>query len=75
MAQVNGDPKYKSYRNGYGIDGPVEEHLKNSAVDLSDGGGLEELEQFQDHLSDYQIIGYDGLSPDRLIFIRNSPFA
>jgi hypothetical protein len=24
MAQVNGDPKYKSYRNGYGIDGPVE---------------------------------------------------
>jgi hypothetical protein len=54
------------------LEKPVEELLKASGVDLSDGGGLEEIEQFQDYLSDYKIIVYDGLSPDRLIFSGNS---
>jgi len=34
--------------------------------------GLEELQQFQDYLSDYKIVVFDGLSPDRLIFSGNS---
>jgi len=34
MAQANGDPKYKSYRNGYVLHKPVEELLKASGVDL-----------------------------------------
>ena len=72
MAQVNGDPKYKSYRDGNLLDLPVDELLKASGVDLSNGGGLEELQQCQDYLSDYKIIVYDGLSPDRLIFSGNS---
>jgi hypothetical protein len=55
MAGVNGDPTYKSYRDGYKLHRPVEE-----------------LQQFQDHLSDYKIMIYDGLSPDRLIFSGNS---
>jgi hypothetical protein len=55
MARVNGDPKYKSYSNGYQPDQPVEE-----------------LQQFQEYLSDYKIMVYDGLSPDRLIFSGNS---
>ena len=56
MARVNGDPKYKSYRNKYKLDLPVDELTKASGVDLSNGGGLEELQQFQDYLSDYKII-------------------
>jgi hypothetical protein len=52
--------------------------LKNSwhlpLVDFSDGGDLEELEQFQDYLSDNKFIVYDGLSPGRLIFSGNSSF-
>jgi hypothetical protein len=40
MAWVNGNPKYKSYRDGYHLDTPVEELLKASGVDLSNGGGL-----------------------------------
>ena len=43
-----------------------------SGVDLSNGGGLEELHHFQDYLSDYKIIVYNGLSPDRHIFTGNS---
>jgi len=38
MARVNGDPKYKSYREGHGLHKPFEELLKASGVDLSNGG-------------------------------------
>jgi len=43
MTQVSGDPKYKLFRNGRCLKEPVEELLKASGVDLSNGGGLEEL--------------------------------
>jgi hypothetical protein len=33
----------------------VEDLLKASCVDLTNGGGLEELRQFQEYLSDYKI--------------------
>ena len=72
MASVNGDPKYKSYRNGYGLKQPVQDILNASGVDLTNGGGLNELEKFQNYLSDYKIIVYDGLNPDRVIFSGNS---
>jgi hypothetical protein len=65
MARVNGDPNYKSYRDGYKLDQTVEDLL------MASGGGLEKLQQFQDYLSDYIIIVYDGLSPDRLTFTGN----
>jgi len=52
MTRVNGDPKYKSYRKGRSLEKPVENLLKASSADLSNGGGFEELRQFQDHLSD-----------------------
>jgi len=48
MARVNGDPKYASYRDGYGLHKPVEELLKTSGVDLSNCGGFKELQQFQE---------------------------
>jgi hypothetical protein len=50
MAPVNGDPKYVMYREGKCFQKPVEELLKASGIDLSDGGGLEELQQFQEYL-------------------------
>jgi UDP-glucose 6-dehydrogenase len=56
----------------YQIDTHVEELLKASGVDLSNVGGLEELQQFQEYLSDYTINVYDGLSPDRLTFSGKS---
>ena len=71
MARVTGDPKYQSYRRGNKLDLPVDELLKVSGVDLSKGG-LEELQKFQDNLSVYKYIVYDGLSTDRLIFTRCS---
>jgi len=72
MAKVNGDSKFKSYSNGYGLKEPVEELLNASGVDLSNGGGFKELQQFQQYLSDYKFIVFDGLYPDRVIFSGNS---
>jgi hypothetical protein len=41
-------------------------------VDLSNGGGFKELQQFQQYLSDYKIIAFEGLNPDRVMFSGNS---
>jgi hypothetical protein len=72
MAQANGDPEYKAYRNGNRLEKPVKELLRSSGVDLSQGGGIEELRQFQEFLSGFKIVVYDGLSPERVIFTGNS---
>ena len=47
MARVNGDPNYTLYMYSKCMKRPVEDHLKASGVDLSNGGGLKVLEQFQ----------------------------
>ena len=40
MARVNGDPKYKSYRNGIGMKQPIEDLLNASGVKLCNTGGF-----------------------------------
>ena len=71
-AKENGDPKYKSYRNVYNMKQPVQVLLTASGVNLTNGGGFKELEQFQNYLSEYKIIVYAGLSPGRVLFSGNS---
>ena len=44
MNRVNGDPKYALYRQGKCMKKSVEVLLETSGVDLSNGGGVEELE-------------------------------
>jgi hypothetical protein len=51
---------------------PVQDILTASGVDLINGRGFKELKQFQNYLSDYKVIVYDGLHPDRVIFSGNS---
>jgi hypothetical protein len=72
MARVNGDPKYALYRDGKCLKEPVQDLLNASGVDLSNGGGFRELEQFQQYLSDYKIIVFDGLHYDTVMFSGNS---
>ena len=50
----------------------VEDLLIASGVYLFNGGGLEKLQHFQVHISDYKIIVYEELSPNRLISTGNS---
>ena len=46
--------------------------MKASGVDLANHGVFQELRQFQQHLSDYKIIVFDGLNPNRVMFSGNS---
>jgi len=48
--------EYALYRNGKGLKQHVEELLKVSGLDLSNGGGFEELQQFQQYFSNYRIV-------------------
>ena len=50
----------------------VEVLLKVSGVDLSNGGGFKELQQFQQCPSDYKIVVFNGLNPDKVMFTGNS---
>ena len=50
----------------------VDDLCKASGVDLSNGGGFEELEHFQEYLSDSKMVVFDGLNPDRVMFSENS---
>ena len=70
IAKVNGDPKYAAYSDGKCLKQPVQDILSASGVNLTYGGGLNQLEQFQNYLSDYKIIVYGGLSPDRVILVE-----
>ena len=51
---------------------PDEDLLKASCISLTNGGGFEELQQFQEHLSDYKFIVFHVLIPDRVMFSGNS---
>jgi len=72
MVKVNCYPKYKSHINGRNLEQPFEDFLSASRVNFANGAVLKELEQFQNYLSNYKIILYDGLSHDRVIFEGNS---
>ena len=72
MSRLNCDPKYELYRHGKCLKKPVEDLLNASGVDLTNDGCVEELRQFQAYRSDYKIIVFDGLRPDRAIFSGNS---
>jgi len=56
MARVNSDPNYQSFRHGYGLIKPVEDLLKVSGFDLSNGGSFEELRQFQDYIRTIKLL-------------------
>jgi hypothetical protein len=47
MAKINGYPKYKSYRDSFSLKQPVQDLLSASGVDLANGGGLMNLNNFK----------------------------
>ena len=68
IARITKDPNYKSYRNGNKILQKVEHLLQTTGIDLQHGGGIRELQRFQDHFSEYRIVVYGGLNCGDIIF-------
>ena len=56
IARLTKDLNYESYRKGYKIRPIVQQLLQTTGVDLQNGGGVHEIQKFQDHFTDYKIV-------------------
>ena len=60
IARLTKDPNYTSYRQGCKskIRQAVQQLLQTTGIDLQNGGGIPEIQRFQDHFSEYKIVVY-----------------
>jgi hypothetical protein len=56
IAKITKDPNYKPYMQGWKIHPVVHNLLATTGINLDNGGGIPELEQFQDHFNQYKIV-------------------
>ena len=64
ISKVDKDPNYKAYIHGRKIRPVVQNRLKTTCIVLSNGAGIPEIFRFQEHLREYKIVVYRGLSCD-----------
>jgi len=68
IARLENDANYKAYRQGRKIRPVVQSILQETGIDLTRGGGIPELNRFQEHFRDYKIVVYRGLRCDDIMF-------
>jgi hypothetical protein len=68
IAILNKDSKYESYRHGHKIRPEVQNLLQVTGINLDQGGGIRELERFQEHFNEYRIVVFSGLNCDTIYF-------
>jgi hypothetical protein len=67
-ARLDKDPDNKAYSQGRKIQPVVQTLLQTTGISLLNGGGITELEKFQEYFSDYKIVVYGGLNCEDIIF-------
>jgi hypothetical protein len=68
IAKITNDTNYNSYWHGWKIR-PVDDNLlETTGINPANGGGSPELELFQDHFRQYEIVVYTGLNCDTFMF-------
>ena len=68
IARITKDPNFIAYRRGYKIVQKVQDLLHTTGINLRHGGGIQELQRYQDHFSEYRIVVYGGLDCRDIIF-------
>ena len=68
IAKATKDPNYKAYMQGRKIYPQVDRLLAATGISLDNGGGIPELERFEDHFRQYKIVVYTGLNCDEIMF-------
>jgi len=58
IARLTNDPNYKAYLQGPRILPEVQHLLQTTGIDLQNGGGINEIQRFQDHFTEYRIVVY-----------------
>jgi len=59
IAKVENDPDYKAYRQGRKISHVVQKLLDKTGIDLSGGGGIPELPEYQENFRLYKITVFE----------------
>ena len=67
-ARLTNDSNYNAYRRGSRILPVVQKLLESAGIDLQNGGGIPEIQRFQDHFTEYKIVVYGGLDREDVIF-------
>jgi hypothetical protein len=68
VPSLKADPHYKSYRLGHKIRREVEQLLRTTGLDLTNGGGIPGLTRFQEHFKEYRIVLYGDLNCEDIVF-------
>jgi hypothetical protein len=68
IPKITRDPNYKAYMQGRKIHPVVHNLLATTGISLEYGGGIPELQKFQDHFTQYKIVVYTGLNCDSIMF-------
>jgi len=68
IARVDNDAGYKAYRQGRKIRSVLQSLLQETVIDLTNGGGIPELNRFQEHFRDHKIVVYQGHVCDDKMF-------
>jgi len=68
ISRLTKDPNYHSYRQGYKIRPVVQHLLQTTGIDLQNGGGVYEIQKFEDQFTEYKIVVYGGLNCEDVIF-------
>jgi len=68
IARVENYANCTAYRKGRKIRPIVQPLLKETGIDLTRGGGIPELNRFQEHFRDYKIFVYQGLGCDDIMY-------
>ena len=68
IAKLTNYTNYAAYCKGRKIYPKVKQVLATTGISLDIGGGIPELECFQDHFRHYKILVYSGLNCDEIMF-------
>jgi len=70
IASVHNESNYKSYHDGWKIRLLVQNLIKMTCIDLTNGAGFLELARSQKHFGEYKILVYQAISCDNVMFER-----
>jgi hypothetical protein len=68
ISKIINDPNYNSYHHGWKIRPVIDNLLETTGINLDNGCGIPELEQFQDDFRQHKIVVYTSLNCDTIMF-------
>jgi len=68
IARVENDENYKAYRQERKIRPVVQALLEQTGIDLTSGGGIPEINRFQEYFRDHKVVVYQGFGCDNIMY-------